>query len=90
MKASYIVHLLFTQDILFVIASFRAFQTGCVCVMSWTWNNFYRMHLIHQFGSERTWTLQKLTHLSPKVTCYRVGPITHLVCLNHAITSLTN
>ena len=70
MKASYIVQLLFTQDILFVIASFRAFQTGCICVTSRTWNNFYRMHLIHQFGSERTWTLQKLTHPSPKVTCW--------------------
>ena len=51
-------------------ALLRAVHTGCVCVTSWTWNNFYHMRLmIRQFCSERTWTLQKSTHPSPKVTC---------------------
>ena len=42
----------------------RAGHTRCVCVTSRTWNDFYRMRLIRQFCSERTWTLQKLTHPS--------------------------
>ena len=49
--------------------AFRAVYNGCVCITSRTWHDFFCMPLIRQFCSERTWTLQKLTHPSPKVTC---------------------